>query len=294
MLLGLAARCAGLIINISEFGYRDVTIARTDMIFIDLRGRLALFMDTMGAGLTVGHRGRANAYTDYFPVSAPDFSASGVSIAVRTSLRRARLRIWVVSAQACPGPASVASLVTDRVLLLETGIDGPLCLFPRLRGALYRIDVETLRGIPRILFFTARGGASSSKICQGEADVCSAQSAEPFFVVFEGATRVNFTFRVENYRRPPPDYCAVAPVPTLLNKTLVRPASRLVDPGDPCCLTEENTVWQVAVGMGVLLLAASAAALVLRIVGTAGVRRCLDVDDGACCVGARETYESCF
>jgi hypothetical protein len=57
----------------------------------------------------------------------------------------------------CPDIANIVSVATDRVFLLETGIDGPMCFFPRLNGALYRVDVETGLGIPHISFYTARG-----------------------------------------------------------------------------------------------------------------------------------------
>jgi hypothetical protein len=284
---------SGAIKNITELGHSTVTITRTDLVFIDLRGKIALFTDTLDAGLSVGYRSRENTYRDYFPVSAPEFTASGISIAVRTSLRRVDIRLWLVNASACPDVTNIASLTTDRVMLLETGIDGPLCLFPRLKGVLYHVDIETLLGIPRILFFTARGRGYPSKTCQGEADLCTIESTEPFFMVFERFTRVNLTYRVDNYRRPPPTLCAVAGIPTIMNRTLVDVAPRLVAPERPYCLWKENSLMQTVIGMGMLALAAGAALLALRIVGMAAIRRCLGPDAGACCVIARETYDRC-
>jgi hypothetical protein len=77
-----------LIKNITEQGYNAITITRTDLVFIDLLGKVAIFTDTASAGLSIGYRGNRNAYTDYFPVSVPEFTASGISVTVRTSLRQ--------------------------------------------------------------------------------------------------------------------------------------------------------------------------------------------------------------
>jgi hypothetical protein len=285
---------SAVIKNISQLGHSEITITRTDLVFIDLVGKVAIFTNAETAQLSIGYRSSRNAYTDYFPISVPEFSASGISINIRTSLRSAHFQLWLLDQRVCPDVTNIAAVNTDRVLLLESGIDGPMCVFPRLNGAVYRIDVETGLGLPHISFFTARGRGESSKLCQGESDLCFFESTEPFFMVFDGVTRVNLTYRVESYRRPSPGHCSVFGIPTVRNGTLVDVLPRLTSPGQPWCMSKENGLVQAVIGLGLMLIAGGAAVVALRVSGKAGLKRLLAVNTGACCNGARETYESCF
>jgi hypothetical protein len=283
-----------IIKNISQLGYSDVTITRTDLVFIDLIGKLAIFTNTDTAQLSIGYRSNHNGFTDYFPISVPEFSASGISINVRTSLRSANFGVWLLNQKICPDITNIAAVNTDRVFLFESGIEGQMCIFPRLNGVAYRVSIETGFGLPYISFYTARGRGEPSRLCQGESDICDFESTEPFFIVFGGVTRVNLTYRIESYRRPSPGRCSVLGIPTVQNGTLVNVLPRLTDPGQPWCLSKENGLVQAVIGLGLVWIAGGVAVAALRLGGKAGLRRLLGANTGACCDGAREKYKSCF
>jgi hypothetical protein len=59
-------------------------------------------------------------------------------------------------------------------------------------------------------------------------------------------------------------------------------------------MSKENGLVQAVTGMGMLLMVGGAAALALRLTGKAGLRKLIEINTGACCDGARETYEKCF
>jgi hypothetical protein len=161
---------------------------------VNLIGKAAVFTGVERPGIAIEHRANRDGYTDYFPVAASKFTNSGISLTLRTSLRRATFRAWLLNKSMCPDTANISSLHTDRVMVVESAIQAPLCLFPKQNGAVYRVDAQNGSGLTQILFYAPRGKGHTSKLCQGETDVCSIETSMSFLMLFEGTTQVNISF----------------------------------------------------------------------------------------------------
>jgi hypothetical protein len=68
-------------------------ITRSDLMLVGLLRKAAVFTGAERPGTAIEHRANRDGYTHYFPVAASKFTDSGISLALRTSLRRAPFHI---------------------------------------------------------------------------------------------------------------------------------------------------------------------------------------------------------
>jgi hypothetical protein len=156
----------------------------------------------------VEHRDLGSEFTDYFPVSIPDFTARGASIVFR---KVADVPYWLLNASICPDVTRIIVLKTDRTMHTSATIPSDTCVFTSGRASSYRLRLRS--SAPVLIVF-----ANQSKIDGTiSADVTSAQ---PLFFAASTTTKIDVVLsarRVKIRGRQ----CAVAALPTFRNGSLV-------------------------------------------------------------------------
>jgi hypothetical protein len=288
-----AAFATSVIINATKMGLNTIHLKQTDLAVIDLSGRLAVFLDLPHRSLSAGYRATATDYTQYFTVSVPAFTVTGWAINFRCLVRRANLRFWLLDASVCPDASNIAVPNTEHLMAVETGLAGPLCIFPSLAGSAYRASIETGQGIPMIAFYSARGGGRPVKTCRGENDICLWESHVPFFMTFTGNTRVNLSYQIDGFAGGPV-HCAIHGIPTVDGGQLVDAAPRIDNLQQPWCLSKAKGLVRSSVGMMIVLVFALTVAIALKmILGSTGLKKCRLNNGGGICIKMRKVYQDC-
>jgi hypothetical protein len=292
-LLPSLALCA--VINVSRLGYNELTISRTDLLYIDLSDKAAFFLELPAGELSAGYRSSRHVYTDYFPVSVREFSVAGFSINVRTTARRTRVRFWLLDLLVCPDLRNVAIVNTDRVLTVETRLIGPLCIFARLNGKAFRTAIGTGYGIPFVSFYSSRGRGEPIKTCRGEEDICTFEAHEPFFFTLRGKLKINLSYRADAWRWQGRTVCSILGIPTIRNGSFVDVSPKIANMGGAWCMSKENGLLLASLWMAALLIIGILVALLFKWhIDKYGLKRLRTMNNGMLCAIARQTYESCF
>jgi hypothetical protein len=285
--------CISTIVNITKLGYSEVTIHSTDLIFIDLTDRLAVFLDLPIGDLSAGFRAPNQSYTEYLSVSIAEFSATGSAITFRSSSHRSVLRFWLLPATVCPDLSNIALIATDNMMTIETGIDAPACLFTRTSPSYYKAMIDTGVGIPRISFFSSHGRGEPVRTCIGETDLCTFETKDPFFVSFLTTSRLNFTYRVSGLVSGSVP-CQVRGIPTIGNGSFKEVVPKIDNMEQPWCLSPQTGLIKAGGWMFVMMaFAAMLSTLAKMFFGDLKGKRSRFHQGGVLYAKLRETYSRC-
>jgi hypothetical protein len=251
-------------INVSKLGFNSLLVRQTDSVNVVLTDRTAVFLDTPLNAFSASYRATRAAYTNYFPITVPEFSVTGAMISFRCHLKESRLRFWLVDAAVCPDLSNMALPKTDYFLEVETRVIGLTCVFSSTSGASYRATIETGVGLPEIRFFSARGHGKPVKTCCGESDLCIWESYQPFFLSFHGATKVNFTYQVDGLSERPMQ-CGLAGIPTM-DRSSFKDAAPKINITYSECLTKTHGLTEASFAMFFITLMGVAIAVLARLI----------------------------
>jgi hypothetical protein len=289
----LPAFANSVIINATKMGLNTIHLKQTDLAVVDLSGRLGVFLELPFNSFSAGYRATSTEYTQYFPVSVPAFIVTGWAINFRCLVRRAHLRFWLLDASVCPDPTNIAVPHTEHLMSVETGLAGPLCVFPSLAGSAYRTSIETGQGLPVIAFYSARGGGRAVKTCRGESDICLWDSRVPFFMSLQGSMKVNFSYQIDGFTGGAV-HCSIKGIPTVDGAQFVDAAPKIDNLQQPWCLSKaKGLVWS-SIGMVIALTLGLAFAIALKVIlGKGGLKQCRLDKGGGTCIKMRRVYEDC-
>jgi hypothetical protein len=270
-----------------------IVLRQANLLYIDLAQKLAVFVDVPIDELSAGLRQPNNSRTEYISVSVPEFAAAGSSISFRSSAHRSILKFWLLPSAACPDISNLALAATDNILSLETGIESPACVFLRTTPSYYKVLIDTGVGIPHISFFSSHGRGEPVRTCIGEADLCTFETADPFFVSFSTTTRLNFTYRVSGLVSGSVP-CQVRGIPTIENGSFQEVLTRIDNIGQPWCLSPQKGLIKAGGWMFLLLAFVGLLSMSARMfVANPKFNRSRLHQGGSLYAKLRETYSRC-
>jgi hypothetical protein len=276
------------VFHVSSLGLNTVRISRSDTLHINLTDRIAVFVSVPPNLYHVANP----ANQEYYPITIPEFSATGSQLSLRLDSSRTKFKFWLFDASHCPDPTNLAVIHTNHLLHLTSGIDGPACLFFPLGARSYQAIVETTNGFPFISFFSARGRGEPVKVCLGEDDICELGSEEPIFLSFQGQTRVNFSYYVDGLSKSS-RHCSIRGIPLLQNGTFVDAAPKIWRMAYPYCLAESNGLIQAGILVSIFSLIVTGCVLVLKTGLEKGGTRLTSFTNGHIAIQIRKGFMKC-
>jgi hypothetical protein len=288
----LAGGAAASVIPMESTGFHTLTLSKSDIVSFDLTDSLAVFLDVPLDSFTAEFRTSTSSIPAFFPVSVSAFTIHGGLLQLVCRALRLHIHLWLISADHCPDAGNIAIVNTAGQLLLETGLNGTICLFFHFGAYLYDVRVETGYGFPWISFFSSRGRGDVIRLCQGEEDPCVLAAPDLLFMSLRGPTRINFSyaahgFGLKGFR------CSIEGMPMVVNGSFVDTRPLIDNIAHPWCLSESNGLVQAGRVMILIGIALAGCGLVARIVVRSEPFKGNAFVAGWLAVRLRRSFETC-
>lgn len=237
-----------IVLNGTKEGFNRFSLSDKDTLRINLEGNIAVFLNLVPGTFIADLRENLGKHR-FIPVEVPAFSATGRVLRVRTTKHSSFIEYWLLRNETCPDPRNVGFLKADRVLHIETGINGTTCLFSGTEEILdgRTLEIETDYGFPDIDFYHPEAGGSPVRRCIGESDICEFKTKSPFMVVFKGDTYVRMRYEIASQGSG--RTCSVQGIPQLRPKEFAPTTPKLTKIYNTLCAKTEDRTWDSIKGI---------------------------------------------
>lgn len=222
---------------------------------IDLDDRIAVFLNLIPNSLIVDLKDNSGVASPgrFIPVGVSMFAATGSVLRVRSTKRISSVQYWLLSKDVCPDVHNIGFLSADRMLHIETGINGTTCLFAGTDTKNeHSIAIETDYGFPDIAFYHPKGKGKPVRHCIGESDICEFKTQWPFMVSFKGNTSVRMKYEIESNNTGVA--CAVQGIPQFRNKNFQLEPPKLTKIYNTICTKREDKIRDALKGMIMMVI----------------------------------------
>lgn len=290
ILLALFWFGSSIMFNGTRVGYNKVTLSEGDIVRIDLEGYIAVFLNLVPDSLVADLTSSLDMTHAFIPVGFSTFSAVGSKILIQSVNKEALVQYWLLPNATCPDVRNIGLITADKLLYIETEVNGTTCLFSDASHGPRQIAIDTEYGLPDISFYHAKGKGQSARLCIGETDTCVFKTSDPFVASFKGNTSIRMTYDTDKDTNSTRMYCSIDGIPILHNKTFEHVLPKLTKIYNTFCNKRENMLTDSVRGVAYMMLVTIFVSLLVYVLAA----KCRKLQNQNVCRFIRMMYSDCL